>query len=83
MKPGIYFHAGVTVCVEWTANHVAAVGLKAVGFCGPSGGDGLFYSLKQIIVLEDFPPLQFHAMTALLRFAARLLTLIDFFLPLM
>jgi len=34
------------VCMEWTANHVAAVGLKAVGFCGLPGGDGLFYRLK-------------------------------------
>ena len=69
--------------MERTANHTAAVGLKPVGFCGLPGGDGLFYSLKQIIVLEDFPPLQFHAMTALLRFGACLLTLVNFFLPLM
>ena len=69
--------------MEWAANHVAAVGLKAVGFCGLPGGDGLFYSLKQIIVLEDFPPLQFHAMTALFRFGACLFMLIDFFLPLL
>ena len=83
MKPGIYFHAGVTVCVEWTANHVVAVGLKSIGFCGLSGGDGLFYSLKQIIVLENFSPLQFHAVAAFLRFGACLLTLTDFFLPLL
>ena len=62
--------------MEWTANH-AAVWTKTIGFCGMSGGNIQLYDFK----FEDFPPLQFHAMTALLRFGACLLTLIDFFLP--
>ena len=46
VKPGIHFHAGIAVCMEWTANHAAAVGLKAVGFCGLSGGDIQLYDFK-------------------------------------
>ena len=68
--------------MEWTANHAAAVWTKTIGFCGLSGGNIQLYDFNNV-VLEDFPPLQFHAMTALLRFGACLLTLIDFFLPLM
>lgn len=46
VKPGIYFHAGVTVCMEWTANHAAAVGLKAIGFCSLSSSNIQFYDFK-------------------------------------
>nr|WP_243138008.1 hypothetical protein [Faecalibacterium prausnitzii] len=46
VKPGVYFHAGVTVCVEWTVNHAAAVGLKAVGFCGLPSSNIPFYDFK-------------------------------------
>ena len=46
VKPGIYFHAGVTVCMEWTANHAAAVGLKAIGFCSLSSSNIPFYDFK-------------------------------------
>lgn len=67
--------------MEWTANHAAAVWTKAIGFCGLPGGDIQLYDFKYIVVLESWPPLQFHAMTALLWFGACLLTLIDFFLP--
>jgi hypothetical protein len=32
--------------MEWTANHVAAVGLKAIGFCGLPSGDIQLYDFK-------------------------------------
>ena len=46
VKSKIHFHAGIAVCVEWTANHAAAVGLKAIGFCGLPGGDIQLYDFK-------------------------------------
>jgi len=46
VKPGIHFHAGVTVCMEWTANHAAAVWTKAIGFCSLSSSDIPFYDFK-------------------------------------
>ena len=81
VKPRVHFHAGIAVCMEWTANHAAAVWTKTIGFCGLSGGNIQLYDFKYIVVLECWPPLQFYAMTALLWFGVCLLTLIDFFLP--
>ena len=46
VKSKIHFHAGIAVCMEWTANHAAAVGLKAIGFCGLSSSDIPFYDFK-------------------------------------
>lgn len=46
VKARINFHAGIAVCVEWTANHAAAVGLKAVGFCGLPSSNIPFYDFK-------------------------------------
>ena len=46
VKPKIHFHAGIAVCMEWTANHAAAVGLKAIDFCGLSGGNIQLYDFK-------------------------------------
>ena len=46
VKPKIHFHAGIAVCMEWTANHAAAVWTKAIGFCGLSGGDIQLYDFK-------------------------------------
>ena len=46
VKPRVHFHAGITVCMEWTANHAAAVGLKAIGFRGLSGGNIQLYDFK-------------------------------------
>jgi hypothetical protein len=46
VKPGIYFHAGITVCMEWAANHAAAVWTKTIGFCDLSGGNIQLYDFK-------------------------------------
>lgn len=46
VKPRVHFHAGITVCMEWTANHTAAVWTKAIGFCGLSGGNIQLYDFK-------------------------------------
>jgi len=46
VKPRVHFHAGIAVCMEWTANHAAAVGLKTIGFCGLSSSDIPFYDFK-------------------------------------
>lgn len=46
VKPKIHFHAGIAVCMEWTANHAAAVWTKTIGFCGLPGGDIQLYDFK-------------------------------------
>ena len=46
VKPRVHFHAGITVCMEWTANHAAAVWTKTIGFCGLSGGNIQLYDFK-------------------------------------
>lgn len=67
--------------MEWAADHTAAIGLKPVAFGSLSGGDILFYLLKKIVPVEDVPPLQFHTVTAVLRFCVVLFLLRDFHLP--
>ena len=81
VKSGIHFHTGIAVCMEWAADHTAAIGLKSVVFGSLPGGDTLFYQLKKIVLVEDVPPLQFHTVTAFLRFCAVLFPLCDFRLP--
>lgn len=83
VKPGIHLHAGIAVCMKWAADHAAMVWLKSVGLRSLSGRDILFYQLKKIVLVEDVPPLQFHAMTALFRFCTVLLSLCKCFLPLL
>ena len=46
VKSRVHFHAGIAVCMEWTANHAAAVWTKAIGFCGLPGGDIQLYDFK-------------------------------------
>jgi len=46
VKPKIHFHAGIAVCMEWTANHAAAVWTKTIGFCGLSGGNIQLYDFE-------------------------------------
>ena len=81
VESGIHFHTGIAVCMERAADHTAAIGLKPVAFRDLPGGDILFYQLKKIVLVEDVPPLQFHTVTAFLRFCAILFPLCDFRLP--
>lgn len=67
--------------MERAADHTAAIGLKPVAFSSLPGGDILFYQLKKIVLVEDVPPLQFHTVTAFLRFCAVLFPLCNFLLP--
>ena len=46
VKPRVHFHAGIAVCMEWAANHAAAVWTKTIGFCGLSGGNIQLYDFK-------------------------------------
>ena len=46
VKSKIHFHAGIAICMEWTANHAAAVWTKTIGFCGLPGGDIQLYDFE-------------------------------------